>query len=74
MRDPLGNLYGIQTRVEGVSPQELERRLGEPEFTRSMEYVQSADSFPGRVSGLGWRRAGVLPAGRGPGAAVKCSA
>ncbi|MFE9659675.1 VOC family protein [Streptomyces sp. NPDC005955] len=47
VRDPLGNLYWIQTRVEEPSPQEIERRLGDPEFTRAMEYVQSADFFPG---------------------------
>ncbi|WP_318212145.1 MULTISPECIES: VOC family protein [unclassified Streptomyces] len=48
VRDPLGNLYWIQTRVEDVSPEEAERRLGDPEFTKAMEYVQSADFFPGR--------------------------
>ncbi|MFB6837924.1 hypothetical protein [Streptomyces sp. NPDC056361] len=53
MRDPLGNLYWIQTRVGDLSSQEREHRLGEPEFTKAMEYVQSADFFPGRDSGLG---------------------
>ena len=53
VRDPLGNLYWIQTRVEDLSPQEMERRLGEPEFTKAMEYVQSADFFPGRAPELG---------------------
>ncbi|MGW3648137.1 VOC family protein [Streptomyces sp. NPDC000878] len=53
VRDPLGNLYWIQTRVEDLSPQEMELRLGDPEFTKAMEYVQSADFFPGRVSDLG---------------------
>ncbi|WP_329284019.1 VOC family protein [Streptomyces sp. NBC_00691] len=48
VRDPLGNLYWIHTRVEEVSPEEMERRLGEPEFVKAMEYVQSADFFPGR--------------------------
>jgi PhnB protein len=47
VRDPLGNLYWIQTHVADVSPQELERRLADPEFTAAMEYVQSADFFPG---------------------------
>ncbi|WP_405148575.1 hypothetical protein OG589_11550 [Sphaerisporangium sp. NBC_01403] len=46
---PLGNLWWIQTRVEEVGPQEMERRLTDPVFTRAMEYVQSADFFPGRV-------------------------
>lgn len=53
VRDPLGNLYWIQTRVEDVSPREMERRLGDPEFVRAMEYVQGADFFPGRASGRG---------------------
>ncbi|GAA2657426.1 VOC family protein [Streptomyces vastus] len=47
VRDPLGNLWWIQTRVEDVSPQEMERRLGDSEFTKAMEYVQDADFFPG---------------------------
>ncbi|MFJ8137416.1 VOC family protein [Streptomyces sp. NPDC096013] len=47
-RDPLGTLYWIQTCVEDLSPQEVEHRLGEPEFTKAMEYVQSADFFPAR--------------------------
>ncbi|WP_328942086.1 VOC family protein [Streptomyces sp. NBC_00250] len=49
VRDPLGNLYWIQTRVEDLSPEEMEHRLGDPEFTKAMEYVQSADFFPGRT-------------------------
>lgn len=53
VRDPLGNLYWIQTRVEDVSPREMERRLGDPEFVRAMEYVQGADFFPGRASERG---------------------
>ncbi|MER5645943.1 VOC family protein [Streptosporangium sp. NPDC002524] len=46
VRDPLGNLYWIQARVEDVSPEEMERRLGDPAFAKAMEYVQSADFFP----------------------------
>lgn len=53
VRDPFGNLYWIQTRVEDVSEPEIERRLGDPEFTRAMEYVQGADFFPGRGPGPG---------------------
>jgi uncharacterized glyoxalase superfamily protein PhnB len=48
VRDPLGNLYWIQTRVEDVSLAEMQRRADDPEFTRRMEYVQSAEFFPGR--------------------------
>ncbi|MFD7162510.1 VOC family protein [Streptomyces violascens] len=50
VRDPLGNLYWIQTHVEDVSPQEMQRRFGDPGFTKAMEYVQGADFFPGRKS------------------------
>ncbi|WP_156727091.1 VOC family protein [Streptomyces apocyni] len=50
VRDPLGNLWWIQTRVEDVDAEELERRFGDPEFAKAMEYVQDADFFPGRDS------------------------
>jgi hypothetical protein len=50
VRDPLGNLWWIQTRVEDVSPEEMRRRLGDPTFTKAMEYVTSAEFFPGRPS------------------------
>ncbi len=45
VRDPLGNVWWIQTRVEEVSPREMERRLGDPVFTQAMRYVQEADFF-----------------------------
>lgn len=45
VRDLLGNVWWIQTRVEEVSPQEMERRLGDPVFTEAMRYVQEADFF-----------------------------
>ncbi|TDD15239.1 VOC family protein [Nonomuraea diastatica] len=48
VRDPFGNLYWIHTHIEDVSEEELERRLADPEFTKAMEYVQSADFFPDR--------------------------
>ncbi|MCW2918883.1 MAG: extradiol dioxygenase [Actinomycetia bacterium] len=50
VRDPLGNLWWIHTRIEDVSPDEMARRLGDPTFIKAMEYVQSADFFPGRAS------------------------
>ena len=57
VRDPLGNLWWIQTRIEDLTPQEMERRLSDPAFTKAMEYVQSADFF----------QAGPLsPAGESP--------
>ncbi|MFI9049047.1 VOC family protein [Streptomyces sp. NPDC053427] len=53
VRDPQGNLYWVQTRVEELEPAEIERRLGDPEFVKAMEYVQGADFFPGGAAGLG---------------------
>ncbi|MFI7421758.1 VOC family protein [Nonomuraea sp. NPDC049684] len=48
VRDPWGNLWWFQTRVEDVSAEEAERRLTDPGFVKAMEYVQGADFFPGR--------------------------
>ncbi|SEG99179.1 Uncharacterized conserved protein PhnB, glyoxalase superfamily [Nonomuraea solani] len=42
VRDPFGNLWWIQTRIEEVSEEEMTRRMSDPEFTKAMEYVQSA--------------------------------
>jgi uncharacterized glyoxalase superfamily protein PhnB len=49
VRDPLGNLWWIHTRIEDVSAEELERRLTDPVFIKAMEYVQSAEFFPPRA-------------------------
>jgi uncharacterized glyoxalase superfamily protein PhnB len=46
VRDPLGNLWWIQAHIEDLTPQEMERRLRDPAFTKAMAYVQSADFFP----------------------------
>ncbi|MEV7394575.1 VOC family protein [Streptomyces sp. NPDC091215] len=46
VRDPLGGLYRFRTRVEELTPQERERRLGDAESTKAMECVQSAGFFP----------------------------
>ncbi|MFD5338211.1 VOC family protein [Streptomyces hawaiiensis] len=53
VRDPLGNLWWLQTRVEDVSPEEMERRLGDPYWVKAMAYVQGADFFPGAASDPG---------------------
>jgi PhnB protein len=44
--DPFGNLWWIQQRIEDVTPEEMERRLGEQQFIDAMQYVQSAELFP----------------------------
>ena len=41
VRDPLGNLWWIQERVEEPTPEEAARRLQDPAFTEGMQYVQS---------------------------------
>jgi uncharacterized glyoxalase superfamily protein PhnB len=56
VRDPLGNIWWIQARIEEVSPQEMERRLSDPVFIEAMRYVQNADFFgpeaPAKGQGL----------------------
>jgi PhnB protein len=42
VRDPFGNLWWIQARVEEVDPAEMERRAGEKEWIERMEYVQAS--------------------------------
>ncbi len=46
VRDPLGNLWWLMTRLEDVSPEEMERRMGEQQYIDAMEYVQNAEFFP----------------------------
>jgi uncharacterized glyoxalase superfamily protein PhnB len=45
VRDPLGNLWWIQERIEEVDPQEMERRMGDPVWQERMAYMQSMDPF-----------------------------
>jgi PhnB protein len=52
IRDPLGNVWWIQARVEEVSADEMQRRLTDPVFAEAMRYVESADPFgPGQGQG-----------------------
>ena len=46
VRDPVGNLWWIMTRLEDVSPEEIERRYGEQEYIDAMRYVESSEFFP----------------------------
>jgi uncharacterized glyoxalase superfamily protein PhnB len=52
VRDPLGNLWWIQSRVEEVSPEEMARRAQSPEWAAAMEYVQSSLVFPSHQRGV----------------------
>ncbi|HEX5993236.1 MAG TPA: VOC family protein [Thermomicrobiales bacterium] len=45
VRDPLGNLWWIQERVEEVTPEEMERRAGEQRWIDAMAYVQGSEFF-----------------------------
>ena len=42
VRDPLGNLWWIQTRVDAVAPEEAGRRAAQPEYAAAMGYVQDS--------------------------------
>jgi uncharacterized glyoxalase superfamily protein PhnB len=42
VRDLQGNVWWIQTRVEEVDPEEMERRAGEKEFLHVMRYAQES--------------------------------
>lgn len=42
VRDPLGNLWWIQTRLEELDEDELAKRIDQPEYVAAMEYVTSA--------------------------------
>ncbi len=46
VRDPFGNLWWIQSRVEEVAPEEMQRRAGEQEWIERMAYVQGSLVFP----------------------------
>ncbi|MBW3631384.1 MAG: hypothetical protein KY456_00010 [Chloroflexi bacterium] len=46
MRDPFGNLWGIQTRSEDASLEEMERRAAEKQWIDAIDYIQAAQFFP----------------------------
>ena len=46
VRDPFGNLWWIQSRVEEVDPEEMQRRAGEKEWIDRIAYVQGSLAFP----------------------------
>jgi uncharacterized glyoxalase superfamily protein PhnB len=50
IRDPYGNFWWLQTRVETVSEEEMQRRWVEPKWAEAMAYVQGADFFGERAS------------------------
>lgn len=42
VRDPFGNIYWLQQRVEAVSEAEMNQRWSEPKWAHAMDYVQSS--------------------------------
>lgn len=44
LRDPLGNIWWLQERVEAPSPEEAMRRMGEPNYLKAMEQTQIMDA------------------------------
>jgi uncharacterized glyoxalase superfamily protein PhnB len=45
VRDPLGHLWWVQTRLEDLDWAEMERRAGQQEYIDAMKYVTSAEFF-----------------------------
>lgn len=43
VRDPFGNLWWIQTRLEDLTPEEMERRAQDPDYIKAMTYVAGAE-------------------------------
>jgi PhnB protein len=48
VRDPFGNLWWIQTRLEDLGEEEMNRRAALPEYVEAMRYVATAEFFAGR--------------------------
>lgn len=48
LRDPLGNLWWLQERVEAPEPEAAMRRMGEPQYVKAMEQTQVMDA-PGLI-------------------------
>lgn len=42
VRDPLGNIWWLQQRVEDVSESEMQQRWGDPRWSEPMAYVQKS--------------------------------
>ena len=42
VRDPFGNLWWIQTRLEELDPKEMEKRAGEKQYADAMQQVEES--------------------------------
>lgn len=45
VRDPLGNLWWLLTRIEDLTPEQIEARYGQREYIDALKYAQSTDFF-----------------------------
>jgi len=45
VRDPLGNIWWIQTHIEDVDPEEMQKRAQEKKYIEAMRYAQNAQFF-----------------------------
>jgi PhnB protein len=46
VRDPLGNLWWLMSRVEDLTEEEVGRRMSDPEYLEALKNAESADFFP----------------------------
>ena len=46
IRDPLGNLWWIMTRVEDLTEEEIAERFAQPEFAEALARAESSEFFP----------------------------
>ncbi|WP_035859042.1 VOC family protein [Cryptosporangium arvum] len=44
VRDPFGNVWWLQTHIEDVTPEEIGRRFGDPQFIAAMEYMRRPET------------------------------
>ena len=58
VRDPLGNLWWIQARVEDVDEDEMDRRMRDPVWLDRMRYVQGALAVPADADAAAGHRTG----------------
>jgi hypothetical protein len=42
VRDPLGNVWWIQTHLEDLDPEEMGKRAAEKKYLDAMQYVQQS--------------------------------
>ncbi|HEX4207571.1 MAG TPA: VOC family protein [Ktedonobacteraceae bacterium] len=54
VRDPFGNLWWIQTRLENLGPEEMAKRAKEPQYREAMRYIQ--ESLDQELSSRGQQR------------------